>query len=116
MVSSGIPEAQENHAELAVIVGLEMISAVKEFNRQFSKSFNLRIGINSGAVYAGMLFVFVGYLYLPVFVVVVCLFCISFDFTSVCLFVFYAIFLLIILFLKVSLVPFAFPTICGEIQ
>jgi len=56
MISSGMPEAQDDHALKAVQVGFEMISAVSEFNQRSGKKFQIRVGINSGPVYAGFFF------------------------------------------------------------
>jgi len=54
MVASGLPQASDIHAEQISNYALEMLSAVKDFNRKQGLDFTVRIGINSGPVVAGV--------------------------------------------------------------
>ncbi|MCC3407406.1 MAG: response regulator [Microcoleus sp. PH2017_10_PVI_O_A] len=55
MVVGGLPQAQENHAAAIAQMALDMQAAVASFNLKHNHSFSLRIGINIGAVVAGVI-------------------------------------------------------------
>ncbi|MEG3849953.1 adenylate/guanylate cyclase domain-containing protein [Microcoleus sp. herbarium19] len=55
MVVGGLPQAQENHASAIAQMALDMQAAVTRFNAKNNYSFSLRIGINIGAVVAGVI-------------------------------------------------------------
>lgn len=55
MVMGGAPLARDDHAIVIAQLALEMLQAVKEFNAQAGKSVQLRIGISSGHVVAGVI-------------------------------------------------------------
>ncbi len=55
MVVGGLPEPQENHALAIAQMALDMQAAVASFNLKNNHSFSLRIGINIGAVVAGVI-------------------------------------------------------------
>jgi len=55
MVVGGLPEPQENHALAIAQMALDMQAAVASFNVKNNQSFSLRIGINIGAVVAGVI-------------------------------------------------------------
>lgn len=55
MVVGGLPELKENHAEAIAKMALDMQAAVASFNVQNNQNFSLRIGINIGAVVAGVI-------------------------------------------------------------
>ncbi len=55
MVVGGLPEPQENHASAIAQMALDMQAAVASFNVKNNQSFSLRIGINIGAVVAGVI-------------------------------------------------------------
>ena len=55
MVASGLIEKNEHHAERLIEYARGMLSDVKDFNRTSSVQFNIRIGINSGSVIAGVI-------------------------------------------------------------
>ncbi|MBE9095897.1 adenylate/guanylate cyclase domain-containing protein [Tychonema sp. LEGE 07203] len=55
MVVGGLPEPQENHALAIAQMALDMQAAVASFNEKNNRSFSLRIGINIGAVVAGVI-------------------------------------------------------------
>lgn len=54
MVASGVPLPNENHAEKALLMAIQMRQIVYDFNYEHNLNFKLRIGINSGAIVAGV--------------------------------------------------------------
>ncbi|MEI6467114.1 MAG: adenylate/guanylate cyclase domain-containing protein [Verrucomicrobiota bacterium] len=55
LVVGGLPIPRANHAESAAEMGLEMLAAVADLNRERGLHLALRIGINSGPVIAGVI-------------------------------------------------------------
>ncbi|MGL5080325.1 MAG: adenylate/guanylate cyclase domain-containing protein [Microcoleaceae cyanobacterium] len=55
MVAGGIPIPCENHVEAIAEVALDMQQAMQQFHRADHKAFNIRIGINTGPVVAGVI-------------------------------------------------------------
>ena len=55
MVAGGIPLPRPDHVEAVVRLGLEMSQAIKHFNHQYETSMQIRIGINTGPVVAGVI-------------------------------------------------------------
>jgi PAS domain S-box-containing protein len=55
MVAAGIPIPRPDHAEAMAEMALDMLSAIKELNVKLDSDFDLRIGINSGPVVAGVI-------------------------------------------------------------
>ncbi|MET0112772.1 MAG: adenylate/guanylate cyclase domain-containing protein [Limnospira maxima] len=58
MVVGGLPLPQDNHAQAIADMALEMQAAMKQFQGSYlvgSESFQIRIGINTGAVVAGVI-------------------------------------------------------------
>jgi adenylate cyclase len=55
MVVGGLPTAQEDHAEAIALLALEMQIALKNFNVKRGENFQLRIGIHTGSVVAGII-------------------------------------------------------------
>ncbi|MBD2577536.1 adenylate/guanylate cyclase domain-containing protein [Oscillatoria sp. FACHB-1406] len=55
VVVGGLPVAQENHAQAIAEMALQMQCAIAEFNLQQTRSFQMRIGINTGSVVAGVI-------------------------------------------------------------
>jgi len=55
MVAAGIPIPRPDHAEAMAEMALDMVSAIKELNVKLDSDFDLRIGINSGPVVAGVI-------------------------------------------------------------
>lgn len=55
MVASGIPIQRPDHAEAIAEMALDMLAAIKELNVKLDANFDLRIGINSGPVVAGVI-------------------------------------------------------------
>ncbi len=55
MAVAGLPEKQENHAELILNMAFEMLDVISLFNERFSMNLAIRIGINSGEVVAGVI-------------------------------------------------------------
>ena len=55
MVISGAPVAREDHAKVIAQLALEMQQALIDFNLQTGKSLQMRIGISSGPVVAGVI-------------------------------------------------------------
>jgi class 3 adenylate cyclase len=55
MVVAGIPKPCENHAQAAAELALAMLGAMKEFNRQAEHPLQIRIGLHSGPVVAGVI-------------------------------------------------------------
>jgi PAS domain S-box-containing protein len=55
MVAGGLPVPQENHAEAIAQMALDMQQAIGQFKTQQGESFQIRIGINTGPVVAGVI-------------------------------------------------------------
>ena len=55
MVVGGVPEPKSRHAETIAVLALDMLSAIKEIERDEGASFSLRIGIHIGPVVAGVI-------------------------------------------------------------
>jgi class 3 adenylate cyclase len=55
MVASGIPEPREKHAELIFKFAIEMINEIRSYNENHETDLQIRIGINSGSVVAGVI-------------------------------------------------------------
>ena len=55
MVAGGIPNPSDDHAKAIADMALEMLKEIAEFNIENQTELNLRIGINSGPVTAGVI-------------------------------------------------------------
>lgn len=55
MIAAGIPEPRENHGELILKCAADMITSLEAFNRENGTDLQIRIGINSGSVVAGVI-------------------------------------------------------------
>jgi class 3 adenylate cyclase len=55
MAAAGLPEPRTDHAALAVQAALEMLQAVKKLNEERGVKLDLRIGVHSGPVVAGVI-------------------------------------------------------------
>ena len=55
MVVGGVPEPKSRHAETIAVLALDMLSTIKEIERDEGTSFSLRIGIHIGPVVAGVI-------------------------------------------------------------
>jgi len=55
MVAAGIPSPRQDHARALALVALDMLDAVRENGAMGKLGFELRIGINSGPVVAGVI-------------------------------------------------------------
>ena len=55
MVAGGIPIVRPDHAEASAEMALDMLVAIDELNVKLEATFDLRIGINSGPVVAGVI-------------------------------------------------------------
>ncbi|MEW5850029.1 MAG: adenylate/guanylate cyclase domain-containing protein [Myxococcota bacterium] len=55
MAAAGLPEPRANHAECAARLALDMIAALERFNRTQHAELQVRIGLNTGAVVAGVI-------------------------------------------------------------
>lgn len=55
MVVGGLPQPREDHAEAIAEMALEMQQAIEQFNLETDKTLSIRIGINTGAVVAGVI-------------------------------------------------------------
>jgi urea transport system substrate-binding protein len=55
MVVGGLPTPRGDHAQAIALLALEMQSALTQFNLKIGESFQLRIGIHSGSVVAGII-------------------------------------------------------------
>jgi class 3 adenylate cyclase len=55
MVAGGLPVANDNHAEAIAQMALDMQQAIQQFQTQQGESFQIRIGINTGPVVAGVI-------------------------------------------------------------
>jgi len=55
MAASGVPEPSDDHAARAAHMSLDMIEALDQFNQRTSSSLQVRIGIDTGRVVAGVI-------------------------------------------------------------
>lgn len=55
MVAAGVPEPQADHAVIVAQMALQMIDAVSRLNEQHQTPFQIRIGISTGPVVAGII-------------------------------------------------------------
>ncbi|HAX80839.1 MAG TPA: diguanylate cyclase [Cyanobacteria bacterium UBA11372] len=55
MVAGGLPLPQANHASAIAEMALDMLAAIAKFTAKQGKPFNIRIGINTGPVVAGVI-------------------------------------------------------------
>ena len=55
MVVAGLPDEKKDHAEVAAAMGLAMLDAIKKLNSSGGYNVNVRIGICSGPVVAGVI-------------------------------------------------------------
>ena len=55
MVVGGLPTPRSNHAEAIACMALDMQRSIRQFSNFFGEPFNLRIGINTGPVVAGVI-------------------------------------------------------------
>ena len=55
MVCGGLPEPREDHAEAIAKMSLDMYAELDRINREHGTDLNIRIGINTGSVVAGVI-------------------------------------------------------------
>lgn len=55
MVVGGLPMVRPDHAEAIAEMALDMISEIVRFNAEYNEAFNIRLGINTGPVVAGVI-------------------------------------------------------------
>jgi adenylate cyclase len=55
MVAGGLPIYYPNHADAIASMALDMLEEIKKFQQQFNLDTNIRIGINTGPVVAGVI-------------------------------------------------------------
>lgn len=55
MVAGGVPKAQDNHAEAVTAMALDMIKVVQRVSAESGANLQLRIGLNTGPVVAGVI-------------------------------------------------------------
>ena len=55
MVVGGLPKMRANHAEAIAEMAMDMQGAVAQLNQDIGQEFNIRIGINTGPVVAGII-------------------------------------------------------------
>ena len=55
MAAAGLPEAQSDHADRAVMAGLDMIERMGNVRQQLNADLQVRIGIHSGPLVAGVI-------------------------------------------------------------
>lgn len=55
MVAAGLPEFRQDHAEAVAEMALRMVTAVRDYSQKSGHPLNIRIGINSGQVVAGVI-------------------------------------------------------------
>jgi class 3 adenylate cyclase len=55
MACAGVPQERPDHAEAIADMALAMQDAIREHNREFGSNLQIRIGINSGPVVAGVI-------------------------------------------------------------
>ncbi len=55
MVASGLPKSRIDHAQAIANMALEMINIIEEISISYNEKFEIRIGINTGRVIAGVI-------------------------------------------------------------
>ncbi|MCG6168887.1 adenylate/guanylate cyclase domain-containing protein [Leptospira sanjuanensis] len=55
MMAGGIPNATPDHAEKIALAGIDMIRGLKDLQKSWKYEFNIRIGIHTGDVVAGVI-------------------------------------------------------------
>jgi len=55
MVAGGVPVAREDHADAVAALAIDMVAATDAFRRERNLDWDLRIGIHSGSVVAGVI-------------------------------------------------------------
>lgn len=55
MVAGGLPSQKEDHAEAVAAMALDMIQELNRFNKRTGETLDIRIGINTGPVVAGVI-------------------------------------------------------------
>ncbi len=55
MVAAGLPEARDDHAAVLAVVALEMVAVVQALRAELGSGLDVRIGIHSGPVVAGVI-------------------------------------------------------------
>ena len=55
MVVGGVPEPRDDHAQAVAGLAIDMVEACDEISSELGEPFNVRIGINSGPVVAGVI-------------------------------------------------------------
>lgn len=55
MVAAGIPDHRADHAEAIADMAIDMLQALKQFNKETGQDFTIRIGVNTGPVIAGVI-------------------------------------------------------------
>ena len=55
MLAGGVPDYQEDHAKRVANVGLEMLQKLEQFNLEENAHFQIRIGIHTGPLVAGVI-------------------------------------------------------------
>jgi class 3 adenylate cyclase/CheY-like chemotaxis protein len=55
MLAGGVPDARDDHAEATVMAAMDMCEALKELYEKTNGALNMRIGIHSGPVVAGVI-------------------------------------------------------------
>jgi adenylate cyclase len=55
MAASGVPTPDANHAQAIVLMAIDMVRFINQFAHRYHYSINLRIGIHSGTVVAGVI-------------------------------------------------------------
>ncbi|ASV09245.1 adenylate cyclase [Leptospira interrogans serovar Canicola] len=55
MMAGGIPIATEDHVEKIALAGIDMIQGLKDLQKSWKYEFNIRIGIHTGDVVAGVI-------------------------------------------------------------
>ena len=55
LLAGGLPDERDDHAEAVAMAGLEMRAEIKKFNHETGENLDIRIGIHSGPVVAGVI-------------------------------------------------------------
>lgn len=55
MVAAGVPEPNNNHALILTALALDMLKTTAEINQEYNEPLDLRIGINTGPLVAGVM-------------------------------------------------------------
>ena len=55
MVVGGVPQPRPDHAEAIADMAIEMQTVIAQFNREHRQALNIRVGIHSGSVVAGVI-------------------------------------------------------------